>query len=76
MPNANGLPVADPSWSGAKMLAEAGVNYAMPAHDPSCCGYPCTSSKTAALPRTRLEHACATVSPCMELPVDPGMLSS
>jgi hypothetical protein len=50
MPNTNGLPVADPSWGGAEMLVGAGVNYAMPAHDPSCCGYPYTSSETAALP--------------------------
>jgi hypothetical protein len=31
MPNTNGLPVTNPSWSGAEMLAGAGVNYAMPA---------------------------------------------
>ena len=50
VPNTNGLPVANPSWSGAEMLAGAGVNYAMPAHDPSYCGYPYPLGEPAALP--------------------------
>jgi hypothetical protein len=52
MSNTNSLPVADPSWSGAEILAGVGVNYqyAMPAHDPSYRGYPYTMSSAAALP--------------------------
>jgi hypothetical protein len=52
MLNTNSAPVADPLWSGAEMLADVGVNYqyAIPAHDPSYCGYPYTSSTTAPLP--------------------------
>jgi hypothetical protein len=49
VPNTTGLTAADPSWSGAEMLAGADVNCAMPDHDPSCCDYPCTLTETAAL---------------------------
>ncbi|KAF3049709.1 hypothetical protein E8E11_005972 [Didymella keratinophila] len=49
VPNTNGLPVANPSLSGAEILAGAGVNYTMPAYVPSCCGYPYTLSETDAL---------------------------
>jgi len=50
VPNTNGLPVASPSWSGAEMLVVAGINYAMPVHDPSCCGYPYTLSEPLSEP--------------------------
>jgi hypothetical protein len=49
MSNTNSLPIADSSWSGAEMQAGVGINYAMPAYEPSYCGYPYTSSSTAAL---------------------------
>jgi hypothetical protein len=50
VPNTNGLPVASRPWSGAEMLAGAGINYTISAQDPSCCGYPYTWSGSAALP--------------------------
>ena len=44
VPNANGLPAANQLWGGA------GVNYAMPAHDPSYCDYPYPLGEPAAPP--------------------------
>jgi hypothetical protein len=49
MATLNGLPIANPLSNGVEM---AGVHYALPTYDPSCCsccGYPCMASGTGAL---------------------------